>query len=192
MVLRWTPTVNFNISTGISPTVVALEPSKCDISFITCSYVISAEKSISHSFYTWIILKTSFKVIVVLKKVSVSFFKSNSAVIFIKKEFIKFACSLSWLMRWPFWFSKILFEFKPLLLRCGSIVFQKFTCASVIGNLWSICSGVDVLKPVLLVGFLLEIFRFQNHLEIFIFLWEVCLRFYKSVFFLLFYVGFLF
>ena len=55
MVLRWTSTVNFNISKGISPTGVALEPSECKISFLTWSSVTSSKEnslllSLSYSF----------------------------------------------------------------------------------------------------------------------------------------------
>ena len=59
------------------------------------------------------------------KKVSVSFFMSNSVVIFIKKSSLNLLV-LSSLMRWPSSFSKSLFEFKPFKLKYGFIVFQNF------------------------------------------------------------------
>ena len=47
MVMRWTSTSNFNTSTGMSPTGVALEPSKCKIYFLTWSYVTSVKENYS-------------------------------------------------------------------------------------------------------------------------------------------------
>ena len=83
MVVRWTPTVNFNISTGISP--AALEPSKCYF-FPTCCSVLPQKKCL---LILKVFCKTSPRVIGVPREVFGSFFKSSSAVMFIKKEFSK-------------------------------------------------------------------------------------------------------
>ena len=135
--MRWNCTVNFNISTGISPNW-----DECKIFYVTSSkrnfllllkvplFVLYLDDLDLLSFYTWMILwywnffKGSSKVIAVPRKFSVSFFKSNSAIIFIKKEFIKFLGSFSSLKMWPSSFNKSLFEFKPLLLNYDLIVFQ--------------------------------------------------------------------
>ena len=39
-------------------------------------------------------------------------------------------------------------------------ILPAFTCASTIGSLWSICFGVNILRPVLLVGMLSGSFGF--------------------------------
>lgn len=140
MLLMWTSTLDFNNisnnsnSNNISPNGALSE--HVNVFFLTCFSVTLVKENFSlllkvsfYSFHIWMIwnfTKTSSRVTVVPRKYFASFFKSNSAVIFIKPEFFKFACYFSSLMRQPYSSSKSLLEFKALLLKVFYFVTIKY------------------------------------------------------------------